>query len=87
MFLQDYAIDNDITYDEYISATKSGHHNPEARVQIYIENSSRGKDISFYNEKEQEILYNRNSTFKVNKIKVNGDIVYILMEEKDGKQK
>ena len=81
-FLQGYRIDDTITYKEFISTTKGDIYNPDADVQIYIENSRRGKDISAYNEGEQEVLYSRNSSFKVKHIVLKNGITYILLEEK-----
>ena len=81
-FLQGYRIDDTITYKEFLSTTKGDIYNPDADVQIYIENSRRGKDISAYNEGEQEVLYSRNSSFKVKHIVLKNGITYILLEEK-----
>ena len=66
----------------YISTTKKGVYNPDGQVQIFIQNAQKGVDMSVYNTKEYEVLYARNSTFKVlNKIKKDGKY-YILLEEK-----
>ena len=66
----------------YISTTKKGVYNPDGQVQIFIQNAQKGVDMSVYNAKEHEVLYARNSTFKVlNKIKKDGKY-YILLEEK-----
>ena len=81
-FLQGYRIGDTITYREFLSTTKGDIYNPDADVQIYIKNSRRGKDISAYNEGEQEVLYSRNSSFKVKHIVLKNGITYILLEEK-----
>lgn len=81
-FLQGYRIGDTITYKEFLSTTKGDIYNPDADIQIYIENSRRGKDISAYNEGEQEVLYSRNSSFKVKHIVLKNGITYILLEEK-----
>lgn len=80
-FLQGYRIDDTITYKEFLSTTKGNIYNPDADIQIYIENSRRGKDISAYNEGEQEVLYSRNSIFKIKHIVMENGITYILLEE------
>lgn len=44
--------------------------------------SKKGRDISEYNEQEQEVLFTRNSKFKVLKVDTNDDFyVRIELEE------
>lgn len=80
-FLKDYKIGSKITYKEYISTTKGDAYNPDGQVQIFIENSTKGKDISAINIKEQEVLYNRNESFIVKNIVEVDGIHYILIGE------
>ncbi len=80
-FLESYRIGESIRYPQYISATKGDVYNSKAKIQIYIQNGSKGRDISAFNEAEQEVLYERNSEFRVLNMKEYGGIYYILLEE------
>ena len=52
-------------------------------IKIYIQNTKNGRDISSIGLNENEVLYERNSKFKViSKILV-GEIWHILLEEAD----
>ena len=68
---------------EFISTTTkaSYHNNPSFR--IYIQNAKKGKDLRALNEAEGEVLYERNTSFRVlNKVKdEETGIVNILLEE------
>lgn len=82
-FLKDYTIGNSIFYREYISTTKGDVYNADGQVQIFIQNSKNGKDISKFNGAEHEVLYKRNSAFIVrNRIERDG-VYYILLVEKN----
>ena len=82
-FLEDYKNGNIVKYNEFISTTKGEVYNPDGQVQIYIQNAKKGRDISSLNESEQEVLYERNTSFKViNTVEHDGKY-YILMEEND----
>lgn len=81
-FVKDYYIDNKINYNEYISTTKGKDlYNPEGQVQIYILNAKKGRDISYFNKAENEVLYERNSSFVVKKIEEIQGKYFILLEE------
>lgn len=84
VFLSEHAVGNRKTYAEFLSTTKmAGEYNPDGQVQIYIQNAKRGRDISEINENEQEVLYERNTSFVIlNRVEQNGKH-YILMEEAD----
>lgn len=79
-----FKVGKSIDFKEYLSTTCSNEvYNEEGQVQIYIENSKNGRNISSINTSEKEVLYERNSKFKVkNKIPLN-DKIYILLEELD----
>ena len=80
-FLRDYKEGNIIKYKAYTSTTKGEIYNPDSRVQITIK-SKNGRDISEYNQDEQEILFKRNSQFKVLKVDTSDDFyVRIVLEE------
>lgn len=68
-------------FPQYISATKAGVYNPDGQVQIFIQNSKKGKDLKGLNDMEEEVLYPINTKFRViNKVK-QGNKFYILLEE------
>ena len=83
MFLSKFAINEEVQFKEYISATCADElYNPAGEVQIFIEHSLKGRNITGYNANESEVLYERNSRFKVlsiNHIKEN--LTYIELEE------
>ena len=81
-FLQRHKTGGKITYKEFLSTTKGiMTYNPEADIQIYIENGRKGRDISSFNSSEKEILYERNSSFRVmNVVDIDGT-TYILLKE------
>lgn len=80
-FIEQYKIGSTITYREYLSATKGEVYNPDGQVQIFIKNSKHGRDISALNEREQEVLYQRNSAFKVIEIKEIDGKYHVWLEE------
>lgn len=83
LFLEEYKKGNSLKYNEFISTTKGEVYNPDGQVQMYIQNAKKGKDISSLNKGENEVLYERNTLFKViNTVEKDGKY-YILMEEAD----
>lgn len=64
-FVNTHTVGNTVTYNEYIAATCGKIYNPDAEVQIYIPHSKNGRDIRSVNPDEQEVLYERNSSFEV----------------------
>ena len=57
---------NTVEYKEFISTTKNSEdYNPDGDVQVTIIDSKAGKDISYFNHDENEVLYGRNSKFLV----------------------
>ena len=82
-FLKDYTMGGTIVYKEYLSTTKGAVYNPDGQVQIYIQDSKNGKDISEFNGGEDEVLYKRESAFHIaNMVEQNG-VHYILLVEED----
>lgn len=73
--------DEIITAREYLSTTYGNVYNSNGQIQIYILNSKSGKDISRYNPDENEVLYQRNSMFKVITTGQIKDKFYIVLEE------
>ena len=83
-FVAQYQIGGKIQYKEYLSTTKGDIYNSEARIQIYIQDGSKGRDISSFNNAEKEILYERNSEFVVlNMVEKDGTYHILLKEVKE----
>lgn len=80
-FMKDYQADNVIQYNEYLSTTSGPVYNPEGQVLFYIFNATRGRDITLYNPGESEVLYPRNSNFKVIDVELLNGVYHILLEE------
>lgn len=83
-FIQIHQIDNIVEYKAYTSTTKGGRYNEHSNVELYIY-SKTGKNIQKYNSEEQEILFKRNSLFKVKQIEKINKVYYILLEDINGK--
>lgn len=82
-FMKKHQDGSSVTYNEFLSTTKGEIYNPDGQIQIYIQNTKKGRDISVINESEKEVLYERNATFRViNVVKRDGKY-YLLMEEED----
>lgn len=78
----DFRVGEDFISKQYLSTTKQGVYNEDAQIQIYIQNTKKGKDLGSLNNMEKEVLYPAGSQFKVLD-KVNRDGKYfVLMEEK-----
>lgn len=80
-FISMYKLGGIVTNYDYTSTTKGNTYNPDGQVQMYILNSQKGKDVSKYNPKEQEVLYKRGSRFKVIEIERIRGTIHILLEE------
>ncbi len=82
-FLQDHSVGNEVTYPAYTSTTFGDTYNPNGQVQIYIFDSSKGRDISNFNQGELEVLYERNSKFRVLGSKRTKGVYLIYLVEDD----
>lgn len=80
-FLKKFEVGKEIQFDEYISTTFGKLYNAEAQVQICIKNAEKGKDISFFNSDEKEVLYKRKSKFVTYKKEKRNGITYIYLKE------
>ena len=80
-FLKEYEVGKILTIKQYLSTTKGDVYNPEAQVQLKILNSKNGINILAFNNSEDEVLYKRNSKFKVIRIYIENDVTYIELEE------
>lgn len=81
-FLKDYTVGSTINYNQFISTSKGKTYNPDSQVQIYIQNSKKGKNLSVFNPEEDEILYGTGMEFKVLNIAEQDGKWYILLGEK-----
>ena len=79
-FLQIHKVGNNVTYKAYTSTTVGNRYNELSNVELHIK-SKKGKDIRKYNKEEQEILFKRNSEFKVIQIKEINKVYHIYMKE------
>lgn len=81
-YLKIYEIDKTITFEQFISTTCGRElYNPNGEIQIFIANSKFGRNLTPINKKEQEVLYERNFSFKVKNVVERDGKYWILLEE------
>ena len=80
-FIEVYDVYEFVTAKQYLSTTKGSIYNPDAQVQLIILNSKNGINISAFNHEEDEVLYKRNSKFKVLRRYIKNNVIYIELEE------
>ena len=80
-FLEKHQVGNVVEYPAYTSTTFGNTYNPNGQVQLYIFDSKKGRNISSFNNKEKEVLYQRNSDFVVERIYKNNNKTHILLKE------
>ena len=81
-FLKQHAKGNIIEYEQYISTTKGSIYNPDAVIQILIIYAISGRDISSFNNDEKEVVYERQSRFRVMDVNEADDgTIIITLEE------
>lgn len=80
-FLKVYIPDNVVIIPQYWSTSKSEGYNDSASVKIYISNAKHGRDISDIGLDEEEVLYERNTAFRVIRKVFSGGTWHILVEE------
>lgn len=83
-FLKEHKIDKIVNYKAFTSTTKGERYSNKSNVELYID-SKFGKNITQFNFKEQEILYKRNSKFKVKVVEKIKDTYHILLEDLNGR--
>lgn len=72
-----------IVFTQYLSTTCSKElYDISANVQIKIINSKNGVDLTLINKTEEEILFRRNSSFKVVEYKKINNKLWVLLEDK-----
>ena len=79
-FLKEYTQGSTVKLKAYTSFTKGETYNPMAKVQLYTY-SKNARNIVKFNEGEAEILYPRNSIFKVKRIEQRDGMYYIILDE------
>lgn len=79
-FLKKHRIGSKIKYKAYTSSTIGSRYNELSNVELYIKSKS-GRDIRKYNKEEQEVLFKRNTSFKIEAIEKIDNIYHIIMEE------
>lgn len=79
-FIKQYVVGNTVKYKAYTSSTVGNRYNELSNVELYIKSKS-GRDIRNFNKEEQEILFKRNTSFKIEAIKKVKNIYHIVMEE------
>ena len=79
-YLKQHSEGSTITYSAFTSSTAGSVYNKEAQVQLCWY-SNNGKDMIKYNPEEREVLYPRNSQFKVVNIFDDKGVIHIEMEE------
>lgn len=68
-------------FGQYLSCTYGDCYNPDGNVHIFIQNASKGKDLSGFNDAEKEVIYKRDVQFAVLNVKMIKGTYYILLEE------
>lgn len=82
-FVKKLKVNKPVCFDQYLSVTSSHQlYNPEGEIQIYIQNSKKGRDLTSINIAESEVLYERNAVFMVKHIEKNNNQYNILLEER-----
>lgn len=82
-FVSEFVVGKVVIIRQYWSTSKKEGYNDSAKIKIYIQNSKNGRDISSIGLNENEVLYERNSRFKVVSKLLVKDIWNILLEEVD----
>lgn len=80
-FLTEFIEGKTVNIKEYWSTSKLENYDSDANIKIYIQNSKNGRDISLIGLDENEVLYERNTVFKVLSKVIIDSTWYILLEE------
>lgn len=80
IFLKQHFMGNTVKYKSYTSSTVGSRYNELSNIELHIKSKS-GRDVRKFNSKEQEILFGRNTTFRIiNKERIKS-VYHIYMEE------
>lgn len=80
-FVSNLIKDGGFKNKSYMSTSKGHYGQGGEQIHMIIEKSFSGRDISMYNEKEQEVLFPRNTSFKVINFKEKGNYTVITVGE------
>lgn len=80
-YLTTYRPGNRVCEKSYVSTTKGEIYNPDGQAQIHILNSNNGRDISMFNQSEQEVLYMPEAEFIVIDVRQLEGVYHIIMKE------
>ena len=81
-FLDGIKIGGEIGFQEFLSTTCGAElYNPDGEIQIFIQNATKGHDITSINKRELEVLYERQQEFKVMYMTKKDGKYWILLEE------
>nr|DAD78233.1 MAG TPA: minor capsid protein [Myoviridae sp. ctMvU7] len=81
-FLDGIKIGGEIGFQEFLSTTCGAElYNPDGEIQIFIQNATKGHDITSINKRELEVLYERQQEFKVMYMTQKDGKYWILLEE------
>lgn len=69
-----------VDYSQFLSSTTDKVYNEDAEIRFHII-SKNGRDIRKFNKKENEILFERNSKFRILHIDHKSEMIEIYMEE------
>lgn len=80
--LNKFPVGEEICFKEFLSTACGAElYNPDGEIQIFIENSRKGRDITNINSMEMEVLYERKSKFKVINVTEKAKKHWILLRE------
>lgn len=81
-FIENFTIGGIFSDNSYISASKIHYGEGKETIHVIIKSSKTGRDISEYNASEQEVLFPRNSRFKIDDAYVdsNGKMTMVWSE-------
>lgn len=80
--LNKFPVGEEICFKEFLSTTCGTElYNPDGEIQIFVENSRKGRDITNINSMEMEVLYERKSKFKVINVTEKAEKHWILLRE------
>lgn len=82
-FISELKVQENYTTNQYLSFSNKEGYNEFANVKIYVQNSKQGRDLRKMNSLgENEVLYERNKSFKTLNISERNGIIYVLWEER-----
>ena len=80
-FLRSHQVGETVNFPAYTSFSAGTLHDPDANIRMHIQNSTQGLDLRSFNPGENEVLYRRDTNFKVVDFEIRGSINHILLEE------